>query len=308
MQEATFKVFLALESELNATQLAAFEKGTKTWLEETKLDTGSLSDVEVEVITQKVVETELPLRRRSLQGGKPAITRKDLEVAYTVSATYTGKDPDFDMESELDPKFQGKNTLWLRELNDQDDVFAALNPVISGISDLERQKQLEKKKGASAMTVALVILAVVAAVTMGLAASVYSVRTHRRAMYGDELPSQISGMQSAIGQSTDEDKIIPLKKPSRTFDHRPTTVEPIVENSARTTDISVINDRPMKDPPTRNGGTQNQVDPASQPTASFTSPTPPPPPMTLSDQIRQNQNRENFRQNAIFDNVSILGD
>jgi hypothetical protein len=194
MVSYSFVTVLPLKFELEQIQVASFEKSTAAWLESFGLPTVKLTEVDVILTSQTILETKIPTRRhRDLQVTPPALTRLDLQLKYDVSATYTGTDSTLDLHDALDREFQEKNTLWLRELSKEDEIFSSLNPVIVGLEEIKQQQQGSGAgAGSGNGTLVLVLVVAVAATALGLAASVYSVHSHRTTVYGEELASPAS--------------------------------------------------------------------------------------------------------------------
>lgn len=338
--EASFVVTVGLKEKLNTTQVAAFERGTAKWLEETELETGTLSDVRVKVDDQTIIETDIPFQnRRSLQGRAPTLTRKDLQLSYTVFANYIGTDISFDLADTLDPEFQEKNTLWLREIDNEDPVFGQLNPIVSGIEEMEQQKQMQSKGGAGTMVIVLVVA--VAAVALGVAASVYSVRSYRVSAYGQELASPHS--QSLAAVSSDGLAVEVIPQPTKSFCLEPEStmhanqgitpggqggtgeyssgvfnqnsmergcnpMEPIIKNlsgNGRENKQYMMSGQQSLDPPSAASdvGIGSKRDGQANTNKAYTSRAPPPlDPVSVSD----GGSRSNYRKNAIFDAVSCI--
>lgn len=200
IEGATFTVALPFTVPLNDTQVVAFEKGTSQWLERNGVSSGSTSDVTVTVIDQVSVITYVPTRQRELQTvSAPTLTLKDLEVTFTVNATYYGTDPSFDLQTELEPEFRGKNTLWVRELINEDPIFVQLDPVVMSIQDMDNEKKRTKASdGMGAASAAIISVVAIGAAILGIVASVYSIRSYRTSVYGEELHSPTNSQDNSF--------------------------------------------------------------------------------------------------------------
>ncbi len=220
----SFVVALPFESPLNDTQVAAFERGTMKWLEQNGVSSGSTTNVAVTVTDQLVVLTYVPpSRRRDLQTvSVPALTLKDLEVTFNVNVTYSGTDPAFNLQAELEPEFQGKNTLWVRELVNADPIFIQLDPVVISIQDMDNEeKRTKASDGMGAASAAIISVVAIGAAILGIVASVYSIRSYRTSVYGDELHSPTSQDNSFFGDQGMADMNM-----TRTFDNEAAYEEP----------------------------------------------------------------------------------
>lgn len=198
-QEASYKVMLPFETLLNATQVAAFEQGTAEWLEKNGVSSGTTTDVKVSVTSQVVVVTNLPARRELQTVSVPSFSRKDLEVSFDITATYAGTDTTFDLRTELEPEFEIKNTLWVRELVNQDTVFIQLDPVAVSIQEMDNERKRTKTSdGMGAASAAIISVVAIGAALLGIAASVYSIRSYRTSVYGQELHSPTGSQDNSF--------------------------------------------------------------------------------------------------------------
>jgi hypothetical protein len=195
--EASFVVKLGLTSDLNETQIVAFQLATADWI----AFQASLDDVVVKITKQKLLTSN----GRRLQDTNDTTTDKvvvvtGLQIDFDTAAEYTGPNKSFDLYAVLNPFFQGLDSSWLQIVAGSDSVFLSIRPSFTpvplsqGIQDqgdiaMGTASNKADSSGAGAFVVTMAIIVAGLAVLMGIAASVYSVRTHRMAVYGEELES-----------------------------------------------------------------------------------------------------------------------
>lgn len=239
-QKARFTVEFTLETTLNITQASAFERGTEAWVSSFPIPSGVLENVFVRLRTQTVTETDIPLRHRELQVESQVSTvRKDLLIEFEIVATYTGTDPRFNLQEFFSPEFEAHNTLWIRELSNRDDVFRAFIPALVGIEQINQQQREDGTTvGSSVLTV--VILSAVVAISVGLAASIYSLHAYRTSEWGEELPSPVESVDA------------------RTFEQNSKSKDHLAFASC---DASVVQDSPQKSMEIRRDSTVEALSP-----------------------------------------------
>jgi hypothetical protein len=195
---ADFSVQLAIESgELNDEQVGALEEATVGFLQnDVALENGKLHDIAVHVIGQLVIDVSNTNSTSSSNLTRSLFDSLSLEqkllVDFSVSAMYSGSDDSFDLETELDSYFQDPKSRWLKWLSTADVVFESLSPepLPEGETDsIVSETDTSNGSGVSGGTVAIVSLLAVAALAVGIAASVFSIRHFRRNAYGQELSS-----------------------------------------------------------------------------------------------------------------------
>jgi hypothetical protein len=196
--EASYVTKLGLTSELNVTQIVAFQQATADWI----AMQASLSDVVVKITEQKLLTSNGNGRRLQTEDDKAddnVVTVTGLQIDFDAAAQYTGPDKSFDLHGVLDPFFQGLDSSWLHMVAGSDSLFEPLRPSYtpSPLSQGQGQDAIttgtksgkDDSSGAGPVVVTMTILVAGLAGLMGIAASVYSVRTHRVAYYGEELES-----------------------------------------------------------------------------------------------------------------------
>lgn len=224
MVTANFTVLFPFESGLlDDVQLAALQNATAGFLDDDfNLSHGSLDDATVQVSSQTVVDVSNTTKTANATGvGRTLVASPSglslsqaLVVNFTVTATYIGSDTDFQLHEAVDPSFQDPKSRWLAWLAAADPVFSSLGPEpASGGQGRPAavQSDLGRKKGGSPTngTVAIVVVAAVAALALGIAASVFSIRHYKRGGYGNELSSprltmSSSGLGSRIANENSE--------------------------------------------------------------------------------------------------------
>jgi hypothetical protein len=197
--QASFEIELGLDLELDATQIAAFELATADWI----ALQASLSDVVVAITKQTLLTSNVD-RRLQTPSADANVTDQvvvvtGLQIDFDAAVMYTGADKSFDLLGVLNPSIQGLDSSWLQFLAGSDSLFEAILPSFSPVPLSAGVQQGEAtpgttspnddSSGASSVAVAFAIVGAALAVLMGIVASVYSVRTHRVAVYGEELES-----------------------------------------------------------------------------------------------------------------------
>ena len=246
---AEFRVLLDLESLLTPEEIVAFERGTEIWAENyepTKSDhkttrywvsvdapSGKLTNVAVNVDSQAIMETRvLPDQDRQLQVSPPKLTKKELQLDFSLTATYIGADNDFDLFSTFDQEFQSQNSVWVRTLAVQDRAFIPLGPVTADFLNTEHEKQKNSKDGMGVPVLVAILMLAVGAVVLGVASAVYSVHSYRKAVYGQELrsPKQLDATLEIEEDKTSQPA--KLNKPSVSFDES-TIAKSVSHHSAK---------------------------------------------------------------------------
>jgi hypothetical protein len=193
----TFEVTLpAMDFMLKPEHVAAFEEGTAAWLESRSVveggqdlvNDGGLTSVVVNVDSQDMVD---------MTDETGVSLSEALHLVFTITAMYKGSNHDFDLEETLTDYFTSLDPLWIRSLFSQDEVFSPLMP------ELELGQETKKgsgQGGLSAAGAAGVSLVVIGAVFLAVGASIYSIRAHRMATYGEELQSPREDDDSSGGR------------------------------------------------------------------------------------------------------------
>jgi hypothetical protein len=201
--EASFVVKLGLTSDLNDTQIVAFQQATADWI----AMQASLSDVVVTITKQKLLTNNGRRLQTETAGADTNDTTSDkvvvvtgLQIDFDTAAQYTGPNKSFDFYGVLNPFIQGLDSSWLQIVAGSDSLFESIRPSFTpvplsqGVQDQgtvvnNAAKSNADSSGAGAVVVTFSIIVAGMAVLMGIAASVYSVRQHRVAVYGEELES-----------------------------------------------------------------------------------------------------------------------
>ena len=189
---ASFTVILKLGNQtLNKTQVKDFEQGTNAWIEDRDTKTGNLKNVITTVVKQTPPSS----------GGRKLVDEASgLAITFSVAATYAGTNSSFDLYQELNLSFQSENDLWIRALIKENDIFAPLQTVIP---ELEQNEAAATVGTGTISTTGVSVLAA-SAVLLGVIASVYSMKSYKVAMFGEELRSP--------AQSTEDDEDIQVDK------------------------------------------------------------------------------------------------
>lgn len=202
---ASFETKLGLTSELNVTQIVAFQQATADWI----AMQASLSDVVVKITKQKLLTSNgRRLQTTAAEADTNESTTKQvvvigLQIDFDTAAEYTGPNKSFDLYGVLNPSFQGLDSSWLQIVAGSDSLFESIRPSFTpvplsqGVQDqgatttttTSATSNNDDSSGASMAVVTMSIIVAALAVLMGIVASVYSVRTHRVAVYGEELES-----------------------------------------------------------------------------------------------------------------------
>jgi hypothetical protein len=212
---ADFSVKLKIESgELDEEQKSSFQNATVDFLQEdVSIQDGKIHDITVQVIGQLVIDisdensTSSNSTRRLFDS---LSLEQQLLVSFSVSAMYSGSDNSFDLLAELDPYFQDIQSKWFKRLSAADNVFLPLSPdsIPEGEpGSIESESSPSSGDGVSGRTVAFVSLLAIAALAVGTAASVFSIRHFRQNTYGLELNSPRvngEGIESFIVNQNDE--------------------------------------------------------------------------------------------------------
>jgi hypothetical protein len=209
--EASFVANIGLTMELDEEQVEAFSTATADWI----FLQDSLTDVVVTVIKQTLLVSSRRLDdagdgdgdgdgNGDSDGDGDGDEDEDvtgLQIDFEVSAKYTGTDKSFDLFGVLNPFIEGLDSGWLQRVASSDVLFEAIRPAVSSVEfpeGLGASGEGDKKSdsssngsGASAAVVTLAIIAAAVAILMGVVASVFSVRQHRVAVYGEELGSSM---------------------------------------------------------------------------------------------------------------------
>jgi hypothetical protein len=202
MLEASFEVKLGLTSDLNVTQIVAFQQATADWI----AMQASLSDVVVQITKQKLLTNGRRLQNAddadtndTTDADEAVVVVTGLQIYFDTAAQYTGPDKSFDLFGVLNPSIQGLDSSWLQMVAGSDSLFESIRPSFTpvplsqGVQDQgDVTSSLSGDYGSSGASVAVVTMSIIVAalaVLMGIAASVYSVRTHRLAVWGEELES-----------------------------------------------------------------------------------------------------------------------
>jgi len=182
----SLRVQLDLEETLNETQMEAFEAARSEWIQtQTQFSHGFLSNCTVTVQEQRLVTLAEGRRGRFLQ---VISTTTNLLVDFGVEALYMGSDNGFDLETALTSSFgTDPDQVWIRLLGNYDDTFLPLRPALPATTQDGPPEKPAKTLDSGAK--AAIIVVVVSAVLLGLAASVYSIRSHQHAVRGTELVS-----------------------------------------------------------------------------------------------------------------------
>jgi hypothetical protein len=202
---ANYFVQLELKvQELNGVQVQAFEDATSAWIEMIDGSSGKLTNVETSIIKQEAVNIT------SVQNNTARYLEKSdfipaVQLKFAISATYIGIDNQFSLFDELDPKFQERNSEWIRRLASENTVFEPLQPPVTSSAVSSGQDGTTENSGMAPMGMATLSLVAVGAVLLGVIASVYSVRHYKMALYGEELRSPV---QSSDDVDDNDDRII----------------------------------------------------------------------------------------------------
>lgn len=217
---ADFTVLLPIESGLlSDAQIAAMQNATAGFVDQdVAIASGILEDVTVGVMWQRVVDvsnvttvvattnaTNNGTLRELSSGQSEFALKQALAIDFTVLTMYIGSDNDFDLYAALDAEFQDPASRWFVWLSAADVVFEPLapepTPEEKAASAAKSELDSQSGSGASNGTVALVSLLAVAALALGIAASVFSVRQYKRnGGYGQELGSpRLSATSSGLG-------------------------------------------------------------------------------------------------------------
>jgi hypothetical protein len=192
--EASFEVKLGLTSDLNVTQIVAFQQATADWI----AMQASLSDVVVKITKQKLLTNGRRLQKADDADTKAVVAVTGLQINFDTAAQYTGPNKLFDLYGVLNPSIQGLDSSWLQMVAGSDSLFEPLRPSFTpvplsqGVNDqgvINASMSGNNGSGASLFVVTMAIIVAGLAVLMGIAASVYSVRKHRVAVWGEELES-----------------------------------------------------------------------------------------------------------------------
>jgi hypothetical protein len=200
--EASFVVKLGLTSDLNVTQMVAFQLATADWI----AMQASLSDVVVQITRQKLLtsnarrlQTAAATDTNDSTADDSVVVVTGLQIDFDTAAQYTGPNKSFDLYGVLNPSIQGLDSSWLQRVAGSNSIFESIRPSFTpvplsqGAQNQGEVNNAAKSKndnsGAGAAGVTMAILVAGLAVLMGIAASVYSVRKHRVAVYGEELES-----------------------------------------------------------------------------------------------------------------------
>ena len=210
-----FSVKLNIESgDMDADQIGAFQNATVGFLEnDVTIDDGMLHNIAVQVIGQLAVDISNE-NSTSSNSTRQLFDNLSLEqqllVQFSVSAVYSGSDNFFDLLSELDPYFQNPQSKWYKWLSAADDIFISLAPESTPDGEpgsIESESNPSSNGGVSSGIVAVVTIVAIAALSVGIAASVFSIRQYRMNTYGLELNSPRmngEGLGSFIANQNDE--------------------------------------------------------------------------------------------------------
>lgn len=217
---AKFFVQLPIETgPLNTTQIQDLQNATSSYVEDdVPVSRGRVMQVFVKITDQSVVHVSNTTTATTAAVANTTTRRlaiwselnlaQALQLNLTISGLYFGSDKNFDLHKALAAKFQqAPNSLWFARLAAADGVFASLAPAPAptganpnGVAATSSAPD-SSNNGLSKSTVAVVSLLAVAALALGVGASVYSIRHYkRRSMYGQELSSpRLSITASSLG-------------------------------------------------------------------------------------------------------------
>ena len=208
-EEGAFRVELPLEVTLNATQTTAFENATAEFIaNDLTMESGDLTDAKVVVTRQTVVEVDEPNQNnRELMNFNDLKIQQHLVMELTASATYAGTDVDFNFTSVLNHELRGENPAWLRLLAQKDAIFDSIvpeeikTPPDASSSKIQVQAPENGDSGVSKGGIAAASILSVFAMTVGVVAVVYSLKSVKESTYGRELEST-GGSSSLKSAST----------------------------------------------------------------------------------------------------------
>jgi hypothetical protein len=171
---------------LNATEELAFVTATEDWVDQ--LHNWSLSLPQVVVNNQSLVSQT----RRMLKG------TQQLAIKFELSVVYSGSDMSFNLSKALTPLLQtSPDASWIHMLGNYNNVFLQLRP--SNAAGIEGAHTTSKGEMAiSHGGLAAILVVALAAVGLAVGASIYSMRSHKLATYGEELESPV---RNSVGVS-----------------------------------------------------------------------------------------------------------
>jgi hypothetical protein len=243
VHEGNFKVSLALAQNLTRPELIAFVSATEQFMEQTSVPGGSVTSVMVDVTSQRVVH----------QGRRLAAdntTKTELQIKFTASAVYKGRNTDFDLQKFYQKAFTTNTTrnAWIILLGTEDTVFLPLRPVPVGLTVGASSYSDSLTTGSDGSYFGVVLMSM-AAVGLAISASVYSVRQYNITHRGTELRSphrlaptssdetENTGYPHAAHRRHDKTNI-------HSIDSMPSMLPPMSPNSIERGDSSVTNDDP----------------------------------------------------------------
>jgi hypothetical protein len=211
-----YTLTLPLETgQLNTTQLTALTASFATFLEtKVELEGGRLEDVNMTVKKQESVEVVQNVASNTANSTGRALVlwselslAQDLVLETSVEATYIGSDNYFNLSTSLDSVMKTKSDDLYALLAGSDVVFATLSnsPVNeNGVpktttSAAVTEDTKARGAGISNGAVATVVILAMAAIGLGVAATVFSIRSHRKRAYGTELYSPRMSCSTGLG-------------------------------------------------------------------------------------------------------------
>ncbi|KAL7581563.1 hypothetical protein ACA910_022126 [Epithemia clementina (nom. ined.)] len=203
---------LRLEDKLSeGIQLDSFTGGVARYISTNQPETGTVSDIQVSVLQQTILEP-------STEEGQRWLETNSIEVEYIVKANYAGTDPSFRLLTEYGAPFQDLDLDFIQMLVDTFDQYAEkmsqnetniFETLLPPPSSLLGSNNNEGYDGGVSKTTKYVFI-VVAVVAVGLAifASVYAIRHYEVEKSINNLQSMPTKSRSA--QDADEDVEVPI--------------------------------------------------------------------------------------------------
>lgn len=197
---ALFTTTFPLTSLLTTAEQDGFQYGTEEWILQVP-DYGShYSDPQVTLVNQTLINTfNTTSGARALQATQKNGTVA-LQLNFQVTVDFTGPETALSLFQVLNPLIQEPAELWIHLLGNYNEVFLQLR---TGTNTT----QMSSANATSLSIIGLIAIVVVAgtAIALAVSASIFSVRSHKLSVYGEELhsPKRISQPQLQV-QSTHE--------------------------------------------------------------------------------------------------------
>lgn len=171
---------------------------------------GALQEIEVVITEQKAVEMtdeSLPQYKDMNQVEPLASNELDLRQALNMTvdvvAYYAGSDADFDLKTTIEQGLVKDHPLLFQLLSQEDKVFSALAITTAATSRSIPDGDTVfppkyPRRGMSGGGIALATVLALGAIALGVAASIFGIRSYRTTTYGKELLSPQSNTSSSI--------------------------------------------------------------------------------------------------------------